>query len=44
MLSIKTLEKKKLIELINKLPENMKDLVKEDYNYFQWDEIGRAHV
>jgi DNA-binding Lrp family transcriptional regulator len=39
MLAIKTIEKEKFIELTNKLPEDMKQLVKEDYNYFQWDGI-----
>jgi predicted transposase/invertase (TIGR01784 family) len=39
MLAIKTVEKEKFIELTNKLPEDMKQLVKEDYNYFQWDGI-----
>jgi hypothetical protein len=39
MLAIKTLEKEKFIELTNKLPEDMKNLVEEDYNYFQLDGI-----
>jgi predicted transposase/invertase (TIGR01784 family) len=46
MLAIKTLEKEKFIELTDKLPEDMKQLVKEDYNYFQWEgiETGRKET
>lgn len=39
MVAIKTLKKEKLIELTNKLPEDMKELVAENYNYFEWDGI-----
>jgi predicted transposase/invertase (TIGR01784 family) len=42
MLAIKTLEKEKFIELTNKLPEDMKNLIEEDYNYFQLDGMEKG--
>jgi predicted transposase/invertase (TIGR01784 family) len=39
MMTIKTLEKEKFIQLNKNLPENMKELVEENYNYFEWDGI-----
>ena len=36
MLTIRTLEREKLIHLTKKLPEDMKELVKENYNDFEW--------
>jgi predicted transposase/invertase (TIGR01784 family) len=42
MLAVKAVKKEKFIELTNKLPEDMKQLVKEDYNYFQWEGIEKT--
>ena len=39
MLAIRTLEKEKLIQLTNKLPDDMKEFVEENYNVFEWDGI-----
>lgn len=39
MLTIRTLEKEKLIQLNKNLSENMKELVEENYNVFEWDGI-----
>ncbi|MDZ7878195.1 MAG: hypothetical protein U5L45_11020 [Saprospiraceae bacterium] len=39
MLAVKSLDKEQFIELTNKLPENMEQLIKENYNYFQWGGI-----